>query len=33
MAVHRLVGANPAVNPDARRRGFARAGVTGYLTR
>jgi hypothetical protein len=24
---------NPAVNTDARRRGFAQAGVAGYLTR
>ena len=24
---------NPAVNTDARRRGFARAAVAGYLTR
>ena len=24
---------NPAVNTDARRRGFARTGVAGYLTR
>jgi len=24
---------NPAVNADAHRRGFARAAVTGYLTR
>ena len=24
---------NPAVNADARRRGFARAAVAGYLTR
>ncbi len=24
---------NPAVNTDARRRGFALAGVAGYLTR
>ena len=24
---------NPAVNTDARRRGFARARVAGYLTR
>jgi hypothetical protein len=24
--------ANPAVNTDARRRGFARAAVAGYLT-
>ena len=26
-------GPNPAVNTDARRRGFARAAVAGYLTR
>ena len=24
---------NPAVNTDARRRGFARVAVAGYLTR
>ena len=24
---------NPAVNADARRRAFGRAGVAGYLTR
>ncbi len=24
---------NPAFNTDARRRGFARAAVAGYLTR
>ena len=28
-----VAGPNPAVDTDAHRRGFARAGVAGYLTR
>jgi len=31
-AVESAVRPNPAVDTDARRRGFARASVAGYLT-
>jgi hypothetical protein len=33
MSFHRRARPNPSVNTDARRQGFALAGVAGYLTR